>query len=565
MDGDEETSGRPEGEQLRRSMEVLRTLVEQNIIGVYVIQDDVFRFVNDTFARIFGYERHEVVNRLSPIDVVAEGDRETVARNLRLRREGEVDAVHYAFDGLRKDGSEVRVEVHGSRAELDGRPAISGVLLDISEQEALQEQLREAQKREALAELTGTVAHDFNNFLTGISGSVELALDDLDPDSAPAGHLELARTTAQRAEVLARRLLTFSRKDVTHPETFDLNRVVGEMGELLVQLVGSPVHLDVETASEPLPVHLDPGHMEQVVMNLVLNGRDAVPDGGTVRVRTRPAGGAEALVEVSDDGHGMDEETLGEIFSPFFTTKDTGTGLGLATTRRIVEKAGGTIEVESSPGEGATFRVRLPIAEGAADEDEGEGAAEAARQGGPEGAREPGPARVLVVEDDDAVRKMVRAALVRHGHDVCAVRTAAAALEVFDGGDEEEAGDGSEAEGGGAREEPTDEDGASGQEGADGPPDGLPWAPELLFADLSLPDRTGAYVAREFLETLRGGRVVLTSGYAPEHWPGGDLGDVPHVFLEKPFSIDELLAGVDAALGGDLEGGSEGPAAGGSA
>jgi len=538
--------------ELHRSMEMLRTVVEQDLFGVYVIQGGLFRYVNGTFGRIFGYERSEIVDRMAPGDLVVEADRDTVNENIRRREEGKIDTLHYAFRGRRHDGTELPVEVHGTRAFLHGAPAVAGVLLDASDREELERQLRGAQKREALAELTGAVAHDFNNFLTGIIGLVDLAsaeLADLMPGEPErkvrparavlrtvADHLLMTRSTAEHAASLTRQLLTFSRKRIDQPRTFDLNRVVEELEPLLRQMMGSPVTLEVETAPGPLWVHLDSGCAEQVVMNLVLNARDAMPEGGTVTVRTGSAEGADldgverpphapaavregpaalresrVLLEVADDGRGMDLESLERVFEPFFTTKESGTGLGLSTVRRIVEDAGGRVKVDSAPGEGATFRILLPAYAppvGGKGEEASAEAGSASKGPGRDG--EPDrDALVLVVEDDDAIRPVIRTALRKQGYRVESVSTVASALELMD--------------------QPAE-------------------PPALLLTDVSLPDRTGVELAEAYLERYPEGVVIFASGYAPEEWPGDGSVAERSDFLEKPFSVDELVGAVRRAL-----------------
>lgn len=495
-------------EELFQDRERFQLIVEafSDVVTV-LLPDGTIQYQSPSADRVLGHGRGGLLGRPF-LDLVHPSDRPSVAEVLDRARGGQQEIPPFEFR-FRTADAEWRL-LEGAARVLRDQQAAPVVIAsrDITERRRLERELMQAQKMESIGQLAGGIAHDFNNFLTGIVGSVELAALDVEADSEAARNLRLARNTAERATSVSRQLLAFSRNDIDRPETFDLNPVVDQMGSLLRQLVGSPITLEVETAERPLWVHLDPGHLEQVVMNLVVNARDAIPERGTVVLRSRaePAGPDApdaAALEVADDGEGMDDEVRREIFSPFFTTKDTGTGLGLSTIRRIVEGAGGTIDVASAAGEGTTFAVRLPLVS-------------APEAEAPDAGEEPRPDRralrgalILVVEDDDAVRSLVRRALERHGYTVHAVRSAAGALEFA---------------------------GTTSR------------APDLLLSDISLPDRTGVELAVDVLELYPDLPILFASGYEPDDWRRRDELTRRARFLAKPFDIENLLDEVEGAL-----------------
>ena len=242
-----------------------------------------------------------------------------------------------------------------------------GFLLDITEQKQLEEQLRQSQKMEAIGQLAGGIAHDFNNMLTAITGYAELLAYSFDEDDARADDVDQIRKAATHAAALTRQLLAFSRKQVLLPQRLDVNEVVRGLESLLARTLGADVELTTSLAETLASVETDPDQLAQVVLNVVLNGRDAMPAGGRLTITTSDVeldSHAFVCVEVADTGTGMDDETRTRAFEPFFTTKDMGkgTGLGLATAYGFVSQSGGRIEIESALGEGSTFRVLLPAA-----------------------------------------------------------------------------------------------------------------------------------------------------------------------------------------------------------
>ena len=368
-----------------------------------------------------------------------------------------------------------------------------------------EEQLRQSQKMDAVGRLAGGIAHDFNNLLLAINGYSELALARLNgPEAELRGAIEEVRAAGERATGLTRQLLTFSRKQVIQPTELDLNAVVAELSKMLGRIVGEHLELVLELDSALDRVRADRGQLEQILMNLAINARDAMPGGGVLRIVTASAvlaEGRHVALTVADTGIGMDDETKKRIFEPFFTTKGPGkgTGLGLATVYGIVEQNAGSIVVESEPGRGTAFTIYLPAATGAA-------TAEAGAEDGAPGADTGGTERILLVEDDVAIRKLVARTLAMHGYDVTSAEDAHEALELVD---------------------------RHGQL-------------DLLLTDVVMPEMNGRELARRVAARRPGVRVLYSSGYAGEQGEG-DVDD-GHAFLQKPYALPALLAKVREVL-----------------
>jgi CheY-like chemotaxis protein len=354
---------------------------------------------------------------------------------------------------------------------------------------------------EAIGRLAGGIAHDFNNLLTAITGYAELALD-ADEEDEIRSDLVGIRDTAERAGALTGQLLTFSRRSATEPRFVDLNALVTSTIPMLGRLIGEDVELTTNLASELLPVYADPVHLEQVILNLSLNGRDAMPSGGKLTIATaKDELTYWAVLEVSDEGVGMDEETRAHIFEPFFTTKDIGkgTGLGLSTVYAIVQEAGGTIELISAPGQGTTFQIRFPLTAEEflpAHPDEVE----------PRRAERRGSETILVVEDEERVRELASRVLAGRGYRVLEAATGEEALRVLDGG-----------------------------------------AVELVLTDIVMPGMTGTELAEQLHRRFPELPIVFMSGYPGE---GGRYGTLPAgaLLIQKPFTPALLLDRVGEGL-----------------
>jgi PAS domain S-box-containing protein len=386
---------------------------------------------------------------------------------------------------------------------------ISGDLwtaFDVTEQRALEARLRESEKLEAVGRLAGGIAHDFNNILTAISGHAELARLGEPLGRSVAGDLAGIREATERAAELTRELLAFARRQPVQPRVVDLNALVARARALLERLIGEYIQLEIREHTRALPIEVDPGQLEQVIVNLALHARDAMPGGGTLTIETREresAGARCAELTVADTGAGMDASTLARVFEPFFTTKELGrgSGLGLSTCYGIVRQAGGEIEVASPPSAGAIFTVRVPIA----------AAPLAPDTHGASSAREPGGTEaVLLVEDERAVREVVERALRELGYRVTSASDGASALRAV----------------------------ASWQ--------GAPL--DLLITDVVMPDASGGEVAARVRAAFADARVLYMSGYS-DSFDAAGLGSQPGcTFLAKPFTPGELATAIRKLL-----------------
>jgi len=385
-------------------------------------------------------------------------------------------------------------------------PAIDRELRDAAERrerKQLEEQLNHAQKMEAIGQLAGSVAHDFNNVLTAILGFCELALSGMAPDAPERGDLVEIRNAGERAAGLTRQLLAFSRQQVLQPKVHGLNGLVNGVLPMLRRLVVENIEIAVSLESDPSNIKIDATQLEQILINLVVNARDAMPTGGrlTIGTRTDDATDTVALI-VADTGTGMDEATRARIFEPFFTTKGVGkgTGLGLATVQRIVKQCGGSIEVTSEMGQGTAFRINLPrVAHAVAAHAEGRHAA----------ARLAGSETVLIAEDDPAVRLLARLLLRRGGYTVLEAGSAAEAILVAQD---------------------------------------CPKPIDLLLSDVIMPDSGGTPLIDRLRQTRPNLRVIYMSGYTDDAIVHHGVLDEGTAFLQKPFTPQALAQKVRDVL-----------------
>jgi PAS domain S-box-containing protein len=337
------------------------------------------REFNPAAEQMFGYSRMDMLGRNVDLLLPPAVRALQVAAITRYLATGEgpLAGRQVEMAAMRADGTEFPVELSVARVGRDSRAALTGFIRDITERRALEEQLRQSQKLEAIGRLASGVAHDFNNILMSIMGSADLILMQLSPDDPARDEATEIKESVRRGAALPRQLLAFSRRQATVPRLFDLGDVIAGMDTMLRRLIGPEIELDI-VRTAPTMVVADLGQIEQLVLNLVINARDAMPDGGRIVVSIEEVaitgGAARSLVEgragryaelsVSDTGIGIDEKTRARLFEPFFTTKEQGkgTGLGLSIVYGIVKQSGGYISVQSEPGHGATFTIRLPIA-----------------------------------------------------------------------------------------------------------------------------------------------------------------------------------------------------------
>jgi PAS domain S-box-containing protein len=414
---------------LRESQERLRVALEATGLGPWDwdLRTNVTEF-SPEWKRQLGYEPHEILNQYEEWESrLHPQDRERVLEALRAYLDGRQPEYAVEFRMRHKDGSYRWIYTRGV-ALRDGSGKLTHMLgchLDITARKHLEEQFRQAQKMEAVGQLAGGVAHDFNNLLTVISGNSEMLLSELPPNESWQELISEVREAGQRAAMLTRQLLAFSRQTVLEPEVLDLNDVVRENEKMLRRLIGEDVQLKAVLDPALAPVKVDAGQIGQVIMNLVINARDAMPTGGNVIIETRNVTLDEAstamdpeakpgryvMLAVSDTGVGMTPDVQARVFEPFFTTKGAGkgTGLGLATVYGIVKQSGASISVSSEPGRGTTFKIRFPVAETPGST--GESVAHVATVA-------LGTETILLVEDEAAVRSIVGRVLRRAGYTV---------------------------------------------------------------------------------------------------------------------------------------------------
>ncbi len=400
--------------------------------------------VNDRLLKTFGYSRRQAL-RLSLADLCAEPPDVVLSRaGAHTERALAGERVIAEWELQDSSGRTFWGEVSTTAARIAGRPCLIATMRDITERRQadaerakLEDQLRQARKMEAVGQLAGGIAHDFNNILQAISGHAELALQRVGDDSPAAERLGQIGGAAERAAALVSQLLAFSRRQIMKPEPLDPNEVIATLLKMLGSLIGEHIRLDFVPGHGLGTIHADRGMVEQVLMNLCVNARDAMPDGGTLTIETedvvldeshaethpgaRP--GRYALLTVTDSGCGMDAETLERAFEPFFTTKEvgSGTGLGLATVYGIVHQHGGLIYAYSEKGVGTSFRVYLPSAE--------QVAAPARRRD--EQSVAGGRETILIAEDDEAVRNLAAEVLTDAGYSVLTADDGAQALALL--------------------------------------------------------------------------------------------------------------------------------------
>jgi PAS domain S-box-containing protein len=505
---------------LRTSERRFRALVEESWDAVALFgSDGSILYGSPATTRLLGYDLGEFVGR-NAMELIHPDDRAAVLVSLQEAMVAPRARVHVAARVRHKNGSWRYLE--GVFTNLLDDPSVAAIVnnyRDVTDRRILEEQVMLSKKMEAIGRLAGGVAHDFNNILTAIGGYTDLLLADLPPDDHRRHDVEEIYQAAQRAAGLTQQLLAFSRRQVLQPKVINLNALVPEIEKMLRRLIGEDILFATVLDPHVGNVRADPGQIEQVVVNLAVNARDAMPDGGRLTIETRNVEldaeyaadhptvkpGRYVMLAVTDSGVGMDEETKSRIFEPFFTTKarGKGTGLGLATVYGIVQQTGGHIWPYSEPGRGTTMRVYLPRVEAPADpiEHPGDGGLEAV--GGTE--------TILVVEDEAPVRAVTRQLLERNGYTVLEAPDGPAALALVDG--------------------------AAGSRHID-----------LLLTDVIMPGMSGRELADKLKARRPNVRVLFMSGYTDDAVVRHGMLEPGLAYLEKPFRPPTLLKKVRGVL-----------------
>jgi PAS domain S-box-containing protein len=478
---------------LREHEQKLRAVFETALDAIFITDDDRrYVDVNPAGCELLGVARRDLLGRRIEEFMPAEnrvGVEESWAEFLRRPQQ------HTEWETLRADGTVRLAEASTHPNFLPGLHI--AFLRDVTDRKRLEEELLSAQKLDSLGRLAGGVAHDFNNLLTGITGYASLLLERANGDGELRRDLNEIKRAADRAAELTKQLLAFGRRQVLKPRPLDLNAVLADTGLLLRRLLGEHVELELSPADDLGTVRADPGQLEQVIVNLAVNARDAMPDGGKLTIATRNAGDHVELV-VSDTGVGMDEETRAQAFEPFFTTREQGVGLGLASVYGIVHQSGGEVTVESSPGSGSTFVVRLPRVPDTIE----------APTPTPPPERAQGTGTILLVEDEDVVRELARRVLERQGYTVLTCANGGEAVALADADDRRI---------------------------------------DLLLTDVVMPGLRGYEVAQRVAATRPDIKILYMSGYAEEALVGRATIN-GSALIEKPFAIDALASRVREAL-----------------
>ena len=501
---------------LRRSEARYRSLVQSSVYGIYRSSlEGRFLDVNPALITMLGYRSAEEVLALDPErDVFAHAEEHTHLIE-EFRRTGRLDGIEVGWK--RNDGGAITVRISGRAVSSADEPAdvLEAIAEDVTDRRLLEDQFRQAQKMEAVGRLAGGVAHDFNNLLMVISGYAEVMLAGMEPDHALRDKALAIQQASDRATTLTRQLLAFSRKQLLELKVVDVNAIVSDMERLLRPLIGENVEFITSLTPEAAHTRADSGQLEQVLMNLVVNAKDAMPSGGTLTLQTekivvdeshrrgptfiRP--GHYILLSVSDTGMGMDKETQSRIFEPFFTTKEKGkgTGLGLSTVYGIVKQSGGYVMVQSEEKRGTTFHIYLPRVEGVPEKHVAP--VTHTTLGGNE--------TVLLVEDEESVRQLVRETLASKGYLVM------------------------EAENG--------ECGVAVAAQHDGKID-------LVITDVIMPGMGGRELVKHLAQTRPETKVLYLSGYTEDAIVSEGTID-SGAFLQKPFTLQNLSRKVREVLG----------------
>jgi len=504
---------------LRESEERFKMLFNSGTDAIFVIEvrDGIpgnFIEVNDIACTRLGYSRDELFQKtLKHFEIPEDQGVEDFCKT----NSNNIGSFLYEAIQVTRDGERISVENNAHMFILGGKPAILCTSRDITARKHLAEQLRQAQKMEAIGKLAGGVAHDFNNLLTAIMGYSELLMVKMEANNPYREIIHEIKKAGERAASLTQQLLAFSKKQLLNPKTVDLNRVVTGMEKMLKRIIGEDIQLSSEMDSSIHKIKADQGNLEQIILNLSVNAVDAMPKGGILTIKTEnrvideefirviPSSfpGNFVCLSISDNGEGMEKKIIPHIFEPFFTTKKNGTGLGLSVVYGIVQQHNGWINVYSEPGVGSTFRVYFPsLPDADEDSDEAEIALEEYRGDGE---------RILLVEDEEGVRKVALRVLRDYGYEVMEAASANEGAAIF-------------------KEEN--------------------YKFDLVISDIVLPDKSGIELSEDIILLKPGIKILLSSGYADQRAHLSEVIKKGIPFLQKPYSLGDLLKNVKNVIRG---------------
>ncbi|MFH1115975.1 MAG: PAS domain S-box protein [Pseudomonadota bacterium] len=503
-------------EFLKASTERFRSLIEASPIGMSIFRQGKPQYVNPAMMHMFGHESEAEILGSGVEDLYEPGSGDLIKKLMTTSLEGMPVPYHQEARGLKKSGKAFDISMWMVKIEFEGDPAILTFMLDVSEEKSLRSQLFQAQKMEAVGTLAGGVAHDFNNLLTVVMGFSELLLIDKDEQDPAYADLQKIHKAGQKGADLVRRLLSFSRKSEIKPRPLNLNHQIEQLEKMLTRTIPKMIKIELSLADGLFPVNADPTQMDQVLMNLAMNAKDAIPDGGKLTIETanvfldeeyartylgaKPGG--YVLLSVSDTGHGMNKETLDHIFEPFYTTKEVGkgTGLGLAMVYGIVHQHGGQVRCYSEPGRGTSFKIYLPALVAEREELE-----TATREALPRGGTE----TILLVDDEEFVQDLGKRILERSGYTVLTAANGKEALDLYK---EERA------------------------------------RISLVILDLIMPEMGGKQCLGELLKIDPKARVLIASGFAANGQTKEAIKTGARGFVDKPYNMKGMLQSVREVL-----------------
>ena len=506
---------------LIESEEKYRILVERARDGILIIKHGIVFYVNSKLCQLSGYAEEEILG--SPfLKYVHSDERDLIRKRYESRLSGDERDANYETTLVRKDGKKIITEINAGMITYEGESADLVFLRDVTERKQLENQIRQSQKMEAIGHLAGGVAHDFNNILTVINGHGELALLRMRKNHKAHKHVSEIVKSAQRASDLIRQLLAFSRQQIIEPRIIDVNQVIESLDKMLHRVIGEDIDIISNLTPDLPPIKADPGQIEQVLMNLIINARDAINDNTgsknskQISIETRKVLidkdfindqfearlGPHILISISDTGKGIDKETLKYIFDPFFTTKEKGkgTGLGLATVFGIVKQNEGSIFVDTKPGKGTKFDVYWPYVSDELMPEE---------QAQSDSLESSGHELVLIVEDDIEVRNFTKQALESKGYGVIEATNGLEALDILETQDHKI---------------------------------------DLIISDVVMPEMGGQELAEKIKQDYPDLRLILVSGYTDSQIIRDGTRERSVNFIYKPYSIETLVKRVRDVL-----------------
>ena len=499
---------------LRESEIKYRELVDKSLVGIYITQLHIVKFCNKRFAEIFGFSSPDEIIGTHVKSLISEESWESVDTQVKLRESGKIDASHYEFKGQRKDGSIIDVEVLSIRIIFEGKPAVQGTLIDITDKKAFQTQMLRSQRLESLGTLAGGIAHDLNNVLSPILLSIEILKKHLKDDKS-LQILDTVNTSASRGRAIIKQVLTFARGFSGEHVVLQPLHILRELDHIISETFPKSIKLEARLPKDLWTIEADPTQIHQVLLNVAINARDAMPYGGTLKITAEnatvgqndlPAGtnakpGSYLKVGIEDSGTGIPPEIVEKIFEPFFTTKERGkgTGLGLSTVHSIVNSHRGYITVRTELGKGTLFTIYLPAVE----ERKSQKTQDLLRI--PEGNGE----TILVVDDEQSILDIMKNTLELYGYRIMTAHNGIEALSIY-----------------------THEK------------DRI----DVVITDLIMPSLDGMTMARNLRKMNPGVKIITSSGIKISEADSANLGNVNHIFLQKPYTAEKLLSTLQEIL-----------------